>query len=227
MLKNIRRLILATIIICPFFSTAATYTPETTEIFWDIHHVIVKKNVSNMMKIAYNTPNKLALLKHAFNWTLLKDVYALLKSGSTGGAFVERLEKEDPRLGRFALHMVNSQDLIDRMEELILDLAKQGYTMYVASNIGTEVYNDLKIKYPHIFNDQAIKDGKTVDFKAEHLVEKPDPQFFIELSRLRDSNKPQAVFIDDKQENIDSANANGFIGVLFDNAKDLATTLNT
>jgi 2-haloacid dehalogenase len=145
--------------------------------------------------------------------------------GSTGGAYMQRLKQEDQRLADFALNMANSQVMINGMEDLILDLSARGYTMYVASNIGSEVYEHLKNKFPHIFNDNVIKDGKTVDFKSKNPVEKPHAQFFIELNDLRNKNKPHAIFIDDKQENVDAANANGFIGVLFKNAQQLKQNL--
>lgn len=207
----------------------ATCNPKTTEIFWDIHKVIIKKSVKEMFDtffyIFYNTPKNLALFGYIFNWQLIKDLYAIRKRGSSGEAYMERLKEEDPRLADLVLKMANSQVLIDGMEDLILKLADQGYTMYVASNIGSQVFEHLKTKYPHIFNDTVIKDGKTVDFKSENPVEKPDAQFFIELSSLRDEQKPHAIFIDDKQENVDAANANGFIGILFKDAAQLAQDL--
>ncbi|MEX0849284.1 MAG: HAD hydrolase-like protein [Candidatus Dependentiae bacterium] len=203
-------------------ATELTYTPANTEIFWDIHHVIIKKKGSEILKTLYNAP-KIALLSNLFNWTLLKDMFAL--RGSTGGAYMQRLKQEDQRLADFALNMANSQVMINGMEDLILDLANQGYTMHVASNIGSEVYEHLKNKFPHIFNENVIKDGKTVDFKSENPVEKPHAQFFIELSSLRNKNKQHALFIDDKQENVDAANANGFIGILFKNAQQLKQEL--
>ncbi len=219
-------LIISVCIITQTYAAHPQYTPETTEIFWDIHKVIIQKNKTDMLKTLWQTPNKLAILSHIFNWGLLKDLYAISKTDSSGGAYVERLREEDERLADFAMNMANSQVLIDGMEDLILELAKQGYTMYVASNIGSLVFEKLKQKYPNIFNENVIKDGKTVDFQSDNLLEKPDSQFFVELAQLRDKNKPYAIFIDDKQENIDSAKNNGFISILFKNAEQLAQDLN-
>ncbi len=219
-------LIISACIITQTYAADTQYTPQNTEIFWDIHKVIIQKSKSDMLQTLWQTPNKLAILSHIFNWGLLKDLYAISKTDSSGGAYVERLREEDERLADFAMNMANSQVLLDGMEDLILDLADKGYTMYVASNIGSLVFDRLKQKYPHIFNENVIKNGKTVDFQSDKLLEKPDSQFFVELAQLRDENKPYAIFIDDKQENVDAANNNGFIGILFKNSEQLVQELN-
>ena len=202
----------------------ANVTPENTEIFWDIHNVIIKKSPTAMLATMYNTPEKVAILRHGFNWGLWKDIITLLRSGSTGGAFVNRLEQEDPRLATFAKNMANSQVPIDGMQDLISKLASNKYKMSVASNIGSNVFPDLKAKYSKIFSDSVIQDGKTVDFSADQPVEKPEPAFFDDLNKNY-KTKERAIFIDDSKRNVAAAQKAGMFGVLFKNAEQLEKEL--
>jgi FMN phosphatase YigB (HAD superfamily) len=110
--------------------------------------------------------------------------------------------------------------------EVYSKLCAQGVRIHTATNIGSLFFQDLKIDFPDIFNEQFVQDGLTVDYAATDIIAKPDIRYF---NMLQEKINPLAdhiiIFVDDKLENVEAANKAGLIGIHFKNAQQLKEEL--
>jgi len=210
--------------------------PKTHEFAWDLHDVVFEKSKSGVAK--QGVKKGFTILKHLAGYVgeninyvftgktgkhqeLIKKVRALRGSGATGQAYQEILNEVDPELGSMVQKMANEQYPIVGMKELIQELHELGYTQRVASNIGNNFFNNLAAKYPDIFNN--FTDGKTVDYKKEPVIKKPDLEYFNEYQGQYPERKK--IFVDDNKKNVLSALETGMIAIQFKNAKQLRKEL--
>lgn len=103
--------------------------------------------------------------------------------------------------------MAIKQDSVAYMKEL----KKQGYKIYLLSNIGVESYNYLKGKYD--FFDVA--DGMILSYQV-HMI-KPDKRIYALLVEKYHLKGEECIFFDDRIQNIESAKAVGIHGIVFTN----------
>ena len=104
-----------------------------------------------------------------------------------------------------------------------LDIARQlkanGYKIVILSNDSVEMSNHRRKKYgfDDLFDNLIIS--------CYYGVIKPDRKIYdIALNEMK--IKPeQAIFIDDRQENIDTANMLGITGIFFENSTQLRNRL--
>lgn len=108
---------------------------------------------------------------------------------------------------------------IDGMEKLLDDLDRAHVPMFAITNFSIEFWPRFVAATPMVgkFRDVIVSG-------AHHLV-KPDPAIYaLAMQRFRLA-PGTAVFIDDRIENAGAASANGFVGVLFQNAEKLRACL--
>lgn len=93
-------------------------------------------------------------------------------------------------------------------KELLAELKEKGYKLYLLSNAGPahDVY------FPTLAGSEYF-DGKVVS-AYEHCW-KPMPEIYEILFKRFDLKAEECVFVDDLQENIDTANQLGMAGILF------------
>lgn len=97
----------------------------------------------------------------------------------------------------------------------IQELQKQGYDTYILSNIPKESYVYLKEHYDFI---DWMKGGI---YSYQDRVIKPDEKIYRLLLDRYGLKADECLFIDDKKENIESAEKLGFQGIVLKDPKDL------
>lgn len=95
--------------------------------------------------------------------------------------------------------------------EWVKELKERGYKLYVLSNFGQQAFETNSKLYDFL----DYMDGKVVSYDVE--IVKPDRRIYECLIQKYGINPKEAVFLDDRQINIDGAMACGLKGILFKN----------
>lgn len=112
-------------------------------------------------------------------------------------------------MNEWYLHMPQFKEVI----QLSKELKEKGYNLYLLSNTSLSFYEYYQnVEAFHYFNDVYVS--------AEHLLIKPDVAIFKDFCNTFNLNPTECLFIDDRQENINSALSIGMKGVCFDGNKD-------
>ena len=133
---------------------------------------------------------------------------------SRHGEYEDKLEG----LKRRSIDFANSQTPTKGMEQLLNDLRQTGCIVYLFSNIGGIVLDDLKLKFDTIFQHFH---GFHTPSQDNNYAKKPQPESFRAfMDSYNSDGNLSVVFFDDKVKNIEEANKNGFIGRHFTTADD-------
>lgn len=95
----------------------------------------------------------------------------------------------------------------------VKELKERGYKLYVLSNFGQQAFETNSKLYDFL----DYMDGKVVSYDVE--IVKPDKRIYECLIEKYGINPENAVFLDDRQVNIDGAAACGLNGIVFENYK--------
>lgn len=111
--------------------------------------------------------------------------------------------------------LTTKRDTVRLMEEL----KNAGYPLYYLSDISQDVLDIFRRRksFMPLFSGGAAS--------CEEQLLKPDPAFFRVLLERYHLQPSETVFIDDRKENIDAANALGMTAIPFRDSKDLRQTL--
>lgn len=101
----------------------------------------------------------------------------------------------------------------------VKELKERGYKLYVLSNFGQQAFEMNSKMYDFL----DYMDGKVVSYDVE--IVKPDKRIYECLIEKYKINPENAVFLDDRQENIDGAISCGLNGILFENYEQARTKL--
>lgn len=105
----------------------------------------------------------------------------------------------------------------------ILDLKRRGYRVFILSNYGQQSFETNSKIYPFL----SDVDGIVVSYQVEMV--KPNPEIYRYLAKKYKILPEEAVFLDDRKENVDAAIACGFSGIVFESypqaQKELETLL--
>lgn len=91
----------------------------------------------------------------------------------------------------------------DYSEDFIKSLKANGYKVYLLSNFGTN-FETLKESfrfYPYV-------DGGVISYEVKQI--KPEPEIYQSLIKKYDIDPKEAVFLDDREDNLESAKELGF-----------------
>lgn len=127
---------------------------------------------------------------------------------------------ENSELIRSVMH--NWYQLLTPIEdtiEVLKELKDKGYKLYVLSNFHLLAYKDVTKRYKFF----TYFDGGIISYKEKLM--KPEKDIYDKLIRRYEINPKESIFIDDTQENIESAAKLGFKAILFTNSKDLRRKL--
>lgn len=89
------------------------------------------------------------------------------------------------------------------------DLKQRGYNVYLLSNFGKFQFETLLKKYDFV----RLVDGKVISYEIEEV--KPDKAIYEHLLEKYSLKPHECVFIDDREENIDTAVRLGINGIVF------------
>lgn len=209
-----------------------TIQPKKVIFLWDLHHVVLKPH--RAFRTAMKYPHKAKAFGH--KKTRGKVLKLLLKGifkESSSDKFVHLADKyENPHLKEFIILASNSQRLMHETVDIIKELAQNGYTHHIGSNIGQTAFLELSDpetspEFCDLFKLFDLEQSHVVAHKDGLVVKKPDPEFFkqyLEKNNL-DLESTQIIFIDDKKENVIAAREIGFTAIRFKNADQLRKDL--
>lgn len=192
-------------------------SPKTTVIALDFHNVMVRTDISQMLRTFwYQFPGKafLTFLTHPRAWYELIKVW--WRNKSTEQAF-ERLEVRYPELSKlklFLIKLIACQEPDNRALLLVRALKGGGYNIYLLSNIWKRALQEFLHKFPE-FN--TLFDGFYIPSADNNFVAKPHPAFYQGFQKYLDrqkQNNKQIIFIDNSVENVDNLRNSEMVGVL-------------
>ena len=97
----------------------------------------------------------------------------------------------------------------------IKTLKKQGYKLYLLTNITEDSYNYIN----DLININSIFDGGIYSYQ-EHII-KPDKRIYNLLIKKYNLNKAETIFFDDKEKNVISAINQGISSYVFKSIEDI------
>lgn len=206
--------------------------PQNTIFLWDIHYVIFKPHKPFRTILKY--PHKARAFQ---NRKLQNKIWKLLFKGmfkeSASDHFIHLAEQyNNPYLKELIIQASSAQQPITDTVAIIQELAHNGYTHHIGSNIGLTVFQTLTNpeqfpQFAHIFKHFDIPKSHVVAYNAGNIIKKPNPAFFHHYLHKNniDPAKTRIIFIDDKKENITIARSLGLQAVRFRNASQLRKDL--
>jgi len=197
-------------------------TKNNIIITFDLHEVIFTFDYKKVATILWNTPHKWKLFTTLFHLPFIWNLVKMVWNDATDEAFYKLFEQRRPILLPLVIKMTNAQKIIPGMETIVKELADQGYTLHILSNIGPRRFKQLSQDFP-----QVIGNFKTAKIVQPHSnpTKKPAVEFFQDY--LKNYIKPgqHVIFIDDNKKNIQSARSLGITAIPFKSAAQLRNEL--
>ena len=206
------------------------HTPGNTVIAFDYHDVLSQRKMSSTAlqaaALVWRSPRTLALIFNLYFW---RDIFSADNKHKCAQERIAHLVEHYPlmRPQKEAFFTI-AHDLrpVPEMHELAQTLHDQGYTLYLASNIGTPDLQAQQERYPKLFS------LFTECYTPENAggIKKPNAAYYQGLRTLineRERHAPHIIFIDDSRNNTTGAVASNqnISGFHFKNAKQLKANL--
>ena len=197
------------------FNESSSILPQNTGIYtiiFDIGDVLVSANIKDYLVADPEVPNEIVdeLLKLWFidkdevDDTMDLDTYREIVNKRMGVEFSNYI----PKLFQYNVDCVTAFDYTIPM---IQDLKNKGYKVYYLSNWSAWTYDLLQEAGK--FDFLELMDGGVFSYDVGYM--KPDEEIYKILLNKYKINPEEAVFFDDREENIEAANKLGIHGVHF------------
>ena len=199
--------------------------PNRIVFIFDLHDVIIKKNYIRMFSHALKKAYRLDLLFIFLNPRFIYHVIQLLKTSRVPEQYVVELAQTWPKLSPFievVITMMNEQRPINLTVEIIETLKRNGYKLYMFSNIGEQTLQHLQKKLPELF---SYFDGIVFVEQQDNWVQKPSTKAFEKFLTTFNLQPSACIFIDNSKKNIASAATHGLHGILYTSPKKLLDDL--
>ena len=167
---------------------------------------LLGKNCDVIYKLAYGKSFKECLLGN-------KKVNEHIESLSNYKEF------EDLKYILSKKNLLKSYPLITTNFEYIKTLKKQGYKLYLLTNITEDSYNYIN----DLININSIFDGGIYSYQ-EHII-KPDKRIYNLLIDKYSLKKSETIFFDDKEKNVISAINQGISSYVFKSIEDIKNNI--
>ena len=167
---------------------------------------LLGKNCDIIYKLAYGKSFKECLLGN-------KKVNEHIESLSNYKEF------EDLKYILSKKNLLKSYPLITTNFEYIKTLKKQGYKLYLLTNITEDSYNYIN----DLININSIFDGGIYSYQ-EHII-KPDKRIYNLLIDKYSLKKSETIFFDDKEKNVISAINQGISSYVFKSIEDIKNNI--
>lgn len=125
------------------------------------------------------------------------------------GALVERLPEYEREIKMFWNHVGEAIWQYDYVKPWIRAMKEGGYHVYILSNYGHWTYEQTQEALSFL----PDVDGALFSYQVKQI--KPEPEIYQTLLKKFDLKAGECVFLDDRQENIDGAIAQGMAGICF------------
>ena len=189
--------------------------PQNTGIstvIFDIGDVLISDNFKELLMKDSEIPTELAdtikslwfIAKDEIDDTMDLDTYREIVNKRMGPEF----SKYIPKLFQYGIECVH---VLDYTVPMIQDLKERGYKVYYLSNWSAWTHELLEKAGK--FDFLKYMDGGIFSYDVGYM--KPDEEIYRILLNRYKINPKEAIFFDDKKENIDAANKLGIHGVLF------------
>ena len=133
----------------------------------------------------------------------------LIKDGDRYGLIRDRVpEAHRSALKNCCFHWDFCMDPLPGAKEFVRDCKQAGYRIYILSNA-----SDLFFTYFNNFSPLDYFDGAVVS--CQELLLKPEPEIYQRLLQRYHLRPAECFFIDDREDNVDSARAQGMQGYVF------------
>ena len=116
-------------------------------------------------------------------------------------------------------NLSKSYPLIATNFEYIKTLKKQGYKLYLLTNITEDSYNYIN----NLININSIFDGGIYSYQ-EHII-KPDKRIYNLLIDKYNLKRSETIFFDDKEKNVISAINQGISSYVFKSIEDIKNNI--
>ncbi len=167
---------------------------------------LLKKDCDTLYKIAYGKGFKECLLGN-------KKVDEYIETLSNYKDF------EDLKYILNKKNLSKSYPLITKNFDYIKTLKKQGFKLYLLTNITEESYNYIN----NLININSIFEGGIYSYQ-EHIL-KPDKRIYNLLVNKYNLEKSETVFFDDKERNVISAISQGIDSYVFKSTQDIENNI--
>lgn len=231
-------------------------TPAQAKIVaWDIHDVLAQSQKWSKARYALKSlPTfgtglwNLLSSKITGNKNPMQDVWHDInklpkKFGSSGEVYYHIFQKHNqPKLAKRVAKISNLYVPQPGMETVVQTLHANGIEQRLASNIGPVFFDRLRDTFKTKYNSQIfdyIQPGKIVDYNNLAQQEKvpasivtpfkkPLTGFYNDFNiAYNNNNNKLVIFIDDNKSNVQAAAKAGWIGIRFENVKQLKADLAT
>jgi hypothetical protein len=202
------------------------YTPHNTIFLWDLHDVILERDLPSMIRLVWKYPHTWEILKR-INSTLLLgtlklSMLSLLKLEGLGTEFVALTEQaHNPFMGDLFIKIVNTQKPNKGTVELIKELHDLGYAHHIGSNIDETIFKELtnpqkNPQFESLFSLFDLQKSQVVKY-GSNIIKKPNIKYYSEYLTKNniDPTKTHVIFIDDMKANVEAAQKAGMIGIRF------------
>ena len=194
---------------------STSLSPQNTGIstvIFDIGDVLISDNFKELLMKDSEIPTELAdtikslwfIAKDEIDDTMDLDTYREIVNKRMGPEF----SKYIPKLFQYGIECVH---VLDYTVSMIQDLKERGYKVYYLSNWSAWTHELLEKAGK--FDFLKYMDGGIFSYDVGYM--KPDEEIYRILLNRYKINPKEAIFFDDKKENIDAANKLGIHGVLF------------
>lgn len=196
-------------------------SPENTILTFDFHDVIVNYDYPNIISTFLKSNKKLRLFIALLNPFVLWDIIKMKYNKGVSEQFIVSIGRNHKSLEPYiplGIKIANTQKVNPKMLELIKELKGMGYQMHIFSNIGAIIFQDAKDKFAQVFENF---DKIILPSEQNGYIRKPYQNAFKNYLDSIDSTNKQIIFVDDKLENIQTAERNALIGIKFKNYEQL------
>ena len=197
------------------YTNESSILPQDTEIstvIFDIGDVLVSANIKDYLVADPEVPNEIVdellklwfLEKDEIDDTMDLDTYREIVNKRMGVEF----SKYIPKLFKYNVECVTAFDYTIPM---IQDLKDKGYKVYYLSNWSAWTHDLLQEAGK--FDFLKLMDGGVFSYDVGYM--KPDEEIYKILINKYKINPEEAIFFDDREENIEAANKLGIHGIHF------------
>lgn len=199
----------------------------STVIAFDLHGVVFKPSASKISVCLRTFPSKLLMARLLLNPVFWYNVVAVRRQTEVAEDIYRRLSVLYPDLAAYEKEFItiaNAQRAQPEVIEVIKELKRKNFKVYICSNIGHATFIELEKEFPEVI---ALFDGVYTTTEKNNYVQKPQRDYFeafkqFVVAREGRSRVRDILLIDDKQYNITGARECGFKALLFSSTKQFS-----
>ena len=189
---------------CLYFC-ASTFKSPRHAFFDFLNSVFPPENTTQCPKDEFGTPLPSIMAQWLRGELTLEELNGHLADGWSRALFASQTEaaivKNILEIAFDPCHFIRTRSIINDALELVIECIEQGHTVYILSNWDPHTFTLLEQTYPEIFSlfgDRIVISGNVG-------ILKPDPRIYHHILSRYNLKAHECVYIDDQQENIDSA----------------------